>query len=60
MPAPLPELDSREPRGIIIQTGFARSAPVRFWAYLWSEELEPAGASWPLTPSHRRAEDSLE
>ena len=40
-----PDLDSREPRGIIIQTGHSRSAGVRFRAYLWSEELDPAACA---------------
>lgn len=38
MPIELPELDTREPRGIIIRTGTPRQAKVPFWAYLWSEE----------------------
>ena len=38
MPTELPELDTREPRGIIIRTGTPRQAKVPFWAYLWSEE----------------------
>jgi len=43
MQFPSPELDTREPRGIIIQTGTPKRAKVPFWAYLWSEE-EAAGA----------------
>ena len=38
MPTTLPELDTREPRGIIIQMGAPRRAKVPFWAYFWSEE----------------------
>ena len=38
MPTELPELDTREPRGIIIRTGALRQAKVPFWAYLWGEE----------------------
>jgi hypothetical protein len=38
MPTELPELDTREPRGIIIRTGAPRQAKTPFWAYLWSEE----------------------
>ena len=38
MPTELPELDTREPRGIIIRTGAPRQAKMPFWAYLWSEE----------------------
>jgi len=38
MPITSPELDTREPRGIIIQTGALKRAKVPFWAYFWSEE----------------------
>jgi hypothetical protein len=38
MPTTSPELDTREPRGIIIRMGAPKRAKVPFWAYLWSEE----------------------
>ncbi len=42
-----PELDTREPRGIIIQMGAPKLAKVPFWAYLWSEEAASgACAAW--------------
>ena len=44
----LPEPDSREPRGIIIQTGTPRRTRTPFWAYLWSEEAG-AGACAPAS-----------
>jgi hypothetical protein len=38
-------LDKREPRGIIIQAGPPRRAPSPFWAYSWSEDLEPGACA---------------
>lgn len=41
------ELDTREPRGIIIHTGALRRAKVPFWAYLWSEEETDGACASP-------------
>ena len=49
MPTTSPELDTRDPRGIIIQTGTLKRAKVPFWAYLWSEE----GATRACAPERR-------
>ena len=47
MPTPSTELDTREPRGIIIHTGAPRRAKVPFWAYLWSEEATAGTCASP-------------
>lgn len=42
MVKPSSGLDTHVPHGIILQTGVRRQVGARFWAYMWSEELEPA------------------
>lgn len=35
-----------EPMGIIIRAGRERVRPVRFWAYLWSQEDDVDAGPW--------------